>query len=298
MGPHRADIVTASGGVVEIQHSPISADVITEREEFYGDRMAWIFDATQADIAVSAPAPVLANTPCGCTTSTCSQIWLRPGTVCRCGHPGCTGYMTERQWSTSPDVRFRWKHARASLVACRRPVFLDLGNETVLRIGAWPPFIPAIGMPGALYTRASVESWLRDGAQLERLVLPSSSAPPSDYDPPYMERERTPDAWRADQEQRRARNAAAIADRVARRLAIFKETAPETQVVTPDDKWLAAALRIVPEVGPEACQALLDKVIEKYRKGELARAALVKVLDLLKARMETLKNVPQDPGHA
>ena len=46
MGPHRADIVTASGGVVEIQHSPISVDVITEREEFYGEHMAWIFDAT------------------------------------------------------------------------------------------------------------------------------------------------------------------------------------------------------------------------------------------------------------
>ena len=203
MGPHRADLVTASGGVVEIQHSPISADVITEREEFYGDRMAWIFDATKADIVVSATAPVLANTPCGCTTWTCSQIWLRPGTACLCGHPGCTGYMRERQWSASPDVQFRWRRARASLVACRRPVFLDLGDGTVLRIGAWPPFIPAIGMPGALYTRASVEGWLRDGAQLERIVLPSSTAPPSGYDPPYMERERTPGAWRARQEQMR-----------------------------------------------------------------------------------------------
>ena len=290
MPPHRADIVTASGGVVEIQHSPISVDVITEREEFYGERMAWIFDATQADIVVSALAPMPTNTPCGCTTWKCSQIWLRPGTVCRCGHPGCTGYMRERQWSACPDVRFRWKRARASLVACRRPVFLDLGDGTVLRIGPWPPFIPAIGMTGTLYTRESVESWLRDGAQLERVVLPSSCAPPSGYDPPYMERERTPDAWLADQEQRRARNAVTIADRIARRLAIFKEAAPEAQVVTPDDKWLTAALRIVPEVGPAACEALLDKAIEKYRKGELAKADVVKVLDLLKARMEALKN--------
>ena len=52
IGPHRADIVTASGGVVEIQHSSVSPDVIAEREEFYGDRMAWIFDATQAAITV------------------------------------------------------------------------------------------------------------------------------------------------------------------------------------------------------------------------------------------------------
>jgi hypothetical protein len=292
MGPHRADIVTASGGVVEIQHSPISVDVITEREEFYGDRMAWIFDATGADILVSALAPVLANTPCGCANEQCSEIWLRPGTACRCGHPGCAGYMRERQWSASPDVQFRWKRARASLAACRRPVFLDLGDGTVLRIGSWPPFVPAIGMTGTLYTRASVEGWLRDGTQLERMILPSSSVLPSGYDPPHMERKRTPAVWMADQEQRRVRNAAAIADRIARRLAIFKEAAAEPQVVTTDDKWLAAALRIVPDVGPEACQALLDKVIEKYRKGELAKADLVKVLNLLKTRIEALKSTP------
>ena len=52
MGPHRADIVTASGGVVEIQHSPVSPDVIAAREAFYGDQMAWIFDATQAAMTV------------------------------------------------------------------------------------------------------------------------------------------------------------------------------------------------------------------------------------------------------
>ena len=108
--------------------------------------------------------------------------------------PGCTGYISERQWSASPYVGFRWKRARASLVACRRPVFLDLGNGTVLRIDPRPPFIPATGMAGTLYSRASVESWLRDGAQLERIALPSICTPPSGYDPPYMERERTPDA--------------------------------------------------------------------------------------------------------
>jgi hypothetical protein len=32
-------------------------------------------------------------------------------------------------------------------------------------------------MKGALYTRASVEGWLRDGAQLERIVLPPEVLP-------------------------------------------------------------------------------------------------------------------------
>jgi hypothetical protein len=177
-------------------------DEIQAREQFYGDRMLWIFDATAAQITVWAALPVLANTPCRCTHDQCSKIWLSPGVVCRCQHEGCTGYMRERQWKPSPDVWFRWKHARASLVACRRPVLLDLGNGSVLRIGPWPPFIPSIGMTGALYTRASIEDWLRDGTKWERMILPPV-APLSRYDPPSWERYRNPGAWQAYQEQAR-----------------------------------------------------------------------------------------------
>jgi hypothetical protein len=74
IGSHRADIVTASGGVVEIQHSPITAAVIAAREEFYGSRMAWIFDATRADITM---ADVRASRygVCGCDPGTCSGGW-------------------------------------------------------------------------------------------------------------------------------------------------------------------------------------------------------------------------------
>lgn len=43
MGAHRADIKTASGLVVELQHSTISAEDVREREQFYG-RMIWIID--------------------------------------------------------------------------------------------------------------------------------------------------------------------------------------------------------------------------------------------------------------
>lgn len=45
MGPHRADIRTPAGWVLEFQHSSISADEITEREAFYG-QMVWIVDAS------------------------------------------------------------------------------------------------------------------------------------------------------------------------------------------------------------------------------------------------------------
>lgn len=43
---HRADGVTASGVVVEFQHSPISVYEIREREAFYG-RMIWLFDVRE-----------------------------------------------------------------------------------------------------------------------------------------------------------------------------------------------------------------------------------------------------------
>lgn len=42
VGPHRADVKT-DRLVIELQHSPISPEVIRAREEFYGE-MIWIFD--------------------------------------------------------------------------------------------------------------------------------------------------------------------------------------------------------------------------------------------------------------
>lgn len=44
MGPHRADILTSSGMVIELQNSPISPDEIEERERFYR-RMVWLVNA-------------------------------------------------------------------------------------------------------------------------------------------------------------------------------------------------------------------------------------------------------------
>lgn len=46
MGPHRADICTRSGRVIELQHSTISAEEIRERESFYGHGMVWVIDAS------------------------------------------------------------------------------------------------------------------------------------------------------------------------------------------------------------------------------------------------------------
>jgi hypothetical protein len=156
MGRHRADIVTASGGVVEVQHSSISPDAIEEREAFYGERMAWIFDATRAAIRVSAhKTPSSKYGLCHCDPGACTKGW-GPG---RCRELRATPDPPARRGA----VLFRWSHPRWSIAACRRLVFLDLGDGRVLRPG---DSLPAGS--GALYTRESVEGWLRDGMPLER----------------------------------------------------------------------------------------------------------------------------------
>src|SRR5271166_975016 len=253
MGPHLADIMTASGGVVEIQYSSISADMITEREEFYGDRMAWIFDARAAAISRRALAP-----PCDCTYEGCQRL----GAV--------------RQAAPWATVLFRWYSPRRSITACRRPVFIDLGRDGILRL-PWP-FMPYEESPGALYTRSSVEGWLKDGTQLDRITPPPVPTPCAGARPfaapaiPPPRHRVMHDAVPPPQSSRR---------RTADRPIGQWEMAGE---------WLDATCRIVPEVGMEACLTLWRAVIEKYRRGELAEADAVKVLDLLKARMEALKD--------
>ena len=104
-----------------------------------------------------------------------------------------------RQWKPAPDVLFRWKHARQSIAACRRPVLLDLGDGTVLRAGRFAASAemerdavhPRVG-------RGLAEGWHALGTHHAAPAVTLSR-----YDPPWQERYRTPDAWRTDQEQRR-----------------------------------------------------------------------------------------------
>lgn len=87
-GPHRADIVTPGGTVVELQHSAISPAEIEERERFYG-RMVWLFDAAE---------------------------------------PYDDDRLIIRGQIGQPYDTFRWKHPRKTVAHCRKPVYLDLGG--------------------------------------------------------------------------------------------------------------------------------------------------------------------------
>lgn len=128
IGRHRADMVTPQGFVIEVQHSGIGVDEIRERESFYGS-MAWIFDAREAYGQERLDVRV------------------------RRGHPDPT-YRT-----------FRWKHARKSIAACRKTVWLDLGPE-LLRLGRIWPQAPTGGW-GHIHSREFVAQALNVEPQEE-----------------------------------------------------------------------------------------------------------------------------------
>jgi competence protein CoiA len=98
MGPHRADVVTASGWVVELQHSAISPAEIAERERFYGARMVWVFDASEA--------------------------W----------HDQRLYLCKTRDQDGKKYVTFRWKHPRKTIALCNRRVLLDTGTGQLLSV--------------------------------------------------------------------------------------------------------------------------------------------------------------------
>ena len=127
MLPHRADVVTASGGVVELQHSPIPVGDVAARERFYGERMVWVFDVS--------------------TAWRSGRLRLR-----RAGRRDACG------------GRFRWAYAPAWLRYCQRAVLLD-GGPWILRVTDRQAgrHGPATG-EGRFLTRESVKAWMRAGS--------------------------------------------------------------------------------------------------------------------------------------
>jgi hypothetical protein len=99
IGPHRADVVTASGGVVELQHSAISPDVIEAREQFYGERMAWIFNVSEAFTAgrLTVHAP-----PTRLWSTTCSSGSIREGPSGRASGRCCSTWATASCFTLRP----------------------------------------------------------------------------------------------------------------------------------------------------------------------------------------------------
>jgi hypothetical protein len=72
----------------------------------------------------------------------------------------------------------------------------------------------------------------------------------------------------------------------------YVRPAPEDAAAAAE--WVAASLRLIPDIGLEACRNLWREAVEKVRSGEAPKAEAEKVLGALKVRMAALANPPQD----
>lgn len=191
IGPHRADILSPLGVVVELQHSSISVDEIREREEFYG-QMVWVFDVRDA---TNADAIAEAKRTNALRQQRYDQLYMDHDNCEECLQRAQTtlahGWYPRVSWvsgaqqlvmfrstfdglsdqhinkmlhseglvyreppirlavgkKTRPDgsVMFWWKHPRKSLAACQRTVYLDLGQERLLRMNHIDTLAPCDG---------------------------------------------------------------------------------------------------------------------------------------------------------
>lgn len=119
-GRHRADMITAAGTVVEIQHSYIPEEAIRKREEHYGD-MIWIFDAREAYAA--------------------KRLTLQY----RSKDDG--GY-----WA------FKWKHGKKILRHTTKPLYIDCGDGLIFRIMKMS-FNPTMRGWGRVGSREIIVNW-------------------------------------------------------------------------------------------------------------------------------------------
>lgn len=136
IGPHRADIRTSKGTVIELQHSPISPEEIREREQFYGD-MIWIFDASAFSVRMDMEK-VFRCVHCGISGTDRKALGRR-----LVHKTGCSAKLCD----PNPDIRshemrfvdfkavvedvarkaFSWKHMKTSLLAVTKPLYFDVG---------------------------------------------------------------------------------------------------------------------------------------------------------------------------
>lgn len=135
-GHHRADVVLAHGGVLELQASQISPEQIRERERFYG-HMAWLFRCDWTD-----RMRFCGKVQCECFSCTgLVDVVTELGFVMRSriSEQQAQGYVSAHERHLGPlEIRHRgdgcrkhengswlvrWKHPRKSLLAVNKPMF-------------------------------------------------------------------------------------------------------------------------------------------------------------------------------
>jgi len=113
---HRADVLTKNNVVIELQNSPIQIDVISEREEFYGERMLWLINGSHFK----------SNFRIFDISKITDQI---------------------KYQSFSGRKGFKWNYARKSWAAVNRNVFIDFGTNILFWVRSGMGTKTGLGRP-------------------------------------------------------------------------------------------------------------------------------------------------------
>ena len=127
MPPHRADIRTRDGPVIELQASPIDAVEIGEREAFYG-QIIWLLDGRSWRGAGRFRFARGRFRQCEACTTVSPDGWLTT-------RSGCTECRGGRVLDRGLGDRYLWDHRRTSFDGANRPVYVDTGENIVLLDG-------------------------------------------------------------------------------------------------------------------------------------------------------------------
>lgn len=125
---HFADLYTDEKIVIELQNSSISSETIKEREEFYGQRLLWVINGGRFRDHISIYKNERIN-----------EILLEkdpnyPYSEITLSHENINDFL-----QTSNQFTFSWRYPIRSWVKSRRPIFLDINEDYMLR------FIKGIG---------------------------------------------------------------------------------------------------------------------------------------------------------
>jgi hypothetical protein len=116
---HIADVLTTNNVVIELQNSPIQKSTIREREEFYGERMLWLLNGLEFKKNLTPKKywddiryEIFEDNP-----KELVKLIMGPDI-----EKGVNGEF------------FNWKYPRRSWIDVQRPVFIDLGGETIFKV--------------------------------------------------------------------------------------------------------------------------------------------------------------------
>lgn len=158
LGPHRADIRTREGIVIELQASPIDAIEIGERESFYG-KMIWLLDGRGWRAAGRFRFARGRFRRCDACTTELPNGMQRT-------RSGCTKCRSGRLLDRALGDRYVWDHRRRSFDEARLPVYVDTGENVVMLDGQPSRFGNARVLSYADFCSAHGLAWdpARDGA--------------------------------------------------------------------------------------------------------------------------------------